>query len=89
MSEHLSTEQIIEFVAIDELTEETKAKMSAVNAHIFHCKECATRVRAYLEISEEFERIGKKITDGCNLEELYNIQQPEQKKQELQELNEF
>ncbi len=83
MTEHLSAEQIIEFVSIDELTEETMAKMNAVNAHIYQCEECAKRVKAFFDISDEFARIGKLIAEGYDLNELYtqHVEQQTHKQQ--------
>ena len=84
MSEHLTTEQIIEFVSINELTEENIAKMKVVNAHIYRCEECAVRVQAFQRVGREFERIGKLVADGCDLNELYVKQDEELKKREHQ-----
>ena len=86
MSEHLTTQQIIEFVSINELTEENIAKMKVVNAHVYRCEECAVRVRAFQTVGLEFERLGKLVADGVDLNELYTKQVEESK--EFQQLTE-
>ena len=84
MSEHLTTEQIIEFVSINELTEENIAKMKVVNAHVYRCEECAVRVRAFQTVGKEFALLGKLVADGTDLNELYTKQYEESKNVEQQ-----
>ena len=51
---HLTVDEIIEFVSIAELNDETNKLLTKVNSHICRCKECLQRVRAFQMVYDEF-----------------------------------
>ncbi len=53
--EHLSVDEIIDFVSFEKWTEETAKLASIVNGHIYKCKECRTIVTAFQQLHDEFE----------------------------------
>ena len=53
--EHLSMEQIIEFVTAEELNEEFLRLASKVNGHIQQCAECFDAVDALQRLHDEYE----------------------------------
>ena len=59
---HLTIDEIIAFVSICELNDETKALSAKVNAHVSRCKKCLELVNAYQLIYDEFDAIGM----GCS-----------------------
>ena len=75
MTNHLTVEQIIEFVSINELNEENIKKMTDVNTHVYRCEECAEKVRAFQAIYDEFVRLGQKDEAGNELAKLYEERQ--------------
>ncbi len=56
--EHLSAEEIIDFVTSNRLDSETLRLASKVNAHISSCEDCRTQVNRYQAIYDEFCRLG-------------------------------
>ncbi len=58
--EHLTVDEIIDFVSFDKINPETLAFASKVNTHMRACNECMQRVRAFQNFYDEFEKIGCK-----------------------------
>ena len=54
---HLTVDQVIEFVSIEELNEETIGLAVSVNAHICRCGKCLKMVRAFREIHDAFGKL--------------------------------
>lgn len=52
--EHLTREQIYEFVSIKRGSEEEIAKAKKVNAHLMICEECRKRVRAIQDVYDRY-----------------------------------
>ena len=50
---HLTLDEIIDFVSLTEINEESIAWMGMVNAHIAQCRECRELVRSYQLIYDE------------------------------------
>ena len=55
---HLTLDEIIDFVSLTEINDETLQLLGKVNAHIAQCKECRELVRAYQLVYEEAIRMG-------------------------------
>ena len=55
---HLTVEEIIEFVSIDKLSEETIALSTKVNEHIRSCPTCLEKVSSFQMVYDELCRIG-------------------------------
>ncbi len=51
---HLSFEEITDFVSLTELNAESLALASKVNGHICRCQKCLDLVRAFQRIYDEF-----------------------------------
>lgn len=51
---HLTVDEIIRFVSMTELNDETLALSAIVNSHIRRCKECLDLVRAFQLLHDEF-----------------------------------
>lgn len=58
MNEHLNIEDIIKFVSIDDLSEESVKLTVKVNGHIRNCDKCLKLVTAVQVIYDEFVRLG-------------------------------
>ena len=54
--DHLTTEQIIEFVTFDEMNADTIKLAAKVNAHILKCPHCLDLVQSYQLLDEAFDR---------------------------------
>ena len=59
--EHLTVEEIIDFVSFDELTKENIDLALKVNKHIFSCAECMEKVNAFQNVYDELYRLGNGI----------------------------
>lgn len=57
MNEHLNIDDIIKFVSIDDLSEESVRLTVLVNGHIRKCNECLRLVAAFQMIYDEFVRL--------------------------------
>ncbi|MBQ9945522.1 MAG: hypothetical protein IJO68_03255 [Clostridia bacterium] len=57
MAEHLTIDEILDFVTMDNIDENTLSLIARVNSHILVCKECFELVNAIQLIQEEFERL--------------------------------
>mgnify|MGYP001638444825 CR=1 FL=1 len=70
--EHLSMEDILSFLEINELTESNLALAKRVNAHIVRCRKCARQVIAFHEIREAFgkESLKRQAEKGGSSAEL-------------------
>ena len=55
--DHLTIDEIIDFVSLDRLNRESVELSAAVNGHIRRCKKCLKLVRAFQMIYDEFERL--------------------------------
>ena len=53
---HLTLDEIIDFVSLTEINEETIQLMGEVNAHIARCRECRELVRSYQLVYDEVFR---------------------------------
>ncbi len=56
---HLSFEEVVEYVSLSKLNEESIALASKVDTHIRNCDECLKLVRSVRLIHEEFSRLKK------------------------------
>lgn len=56
--DHLTLDEIIDFVSLTDLNEESIQLMGAVNAHIARCRECRELVRSYQLVYDEMIRTG-------------------------------
>ena len=54
---HLPVDQVIEFVSIEELNEETIGLAVSVNAHICKCGKCLKTVKAFQNLHNAFEKL--------------------------------
>ncbi len=52
---HLSIEEIIEFVSVEELNEQSLKLISDVNTHMRVCRKCTDKVNAYQDIYDEID----------------------------------
>lgn len=59
--EHLTVDEMIEFVSLTELNDEAKKTLSRVNGHICRCGECLKKVRAFQMIYDEFTSLNTDI----------------------------
>ena len=59
-NEHLTVDEIIDFISFQKITPETLALVSRVNDHIFECKECFDKVSAFQLIQDKFDDEMKK-----------------------------
>ena len=57
LKKHLTTEEIINFVAFDTINEDTLALAARVNGHIRECDECRKKVSDFNDIYEELCKI--------------------------------
>ncbi len=55
---HLTVNEIIEFVSLEELNDVTLEFCSHVNGHIRECEECRKLVNAFQAVYDEFCRLG-------------------------------
>ena len=65
---HLKTNEIIEFVSLNSLNEETLEFCAYVNGHVRECEECRELVSAFQTVYDEFRRMGS----SKNFEEYLN-----------------
>lgn len=56
---HLTIEEIIEFVSLSEFNAEAVRLASAVNTHIVRCEQCLRLVQAFQSVYGEFERMNR------------------------------
>lgn len=56
--EHLSIDEMIEFVSANEINGQSIELAKKVNGHIRTCAECFNKVRAFQIVYDEFKRIG-------------------------------
>lgn len=77
--EHLSIDEMIEFVSANEINGQSIELAKKVNGHIRNCAECFDKVRAFQMIYDEFRRIGsgdsfiKYISKQITAKEMKNI----------------
>lgn len=62
--EHLTLEEIIEFVAVDNLDTENLDLIAKVGYHTARCEECDKMVAAVKTMHEEFVKLGKLSQSG-------------------------
>lgn len=55
--DHLTVDQIIEFVSMNKLDEDAIALSATVNGHIRKCEKCLKLVRAFQTVYDEFYRL--------------------------------
>ena len=56
---HLTTDQIIEFVSFDDMKPHTMALAATVNGHIRRCPKCLRLVRAFQMVHDEFSALSR------------------------------
>ena len=56
---HLTIEEILDFVSMNQINDKTLKLASKVNTHIRRCPECLRKVNAFQTVYDEFERMGK------------------------------
>lgn len=61
--DHLTLDDIIEFVSLTEINDESMQLISAVNTHIAECGECRALVRSFQTVYDELAR-GGELTDS-------------------------
>lgn len=54
--DHLTLDDVIEFVSLTEINEESMQRISAVNTHIAACDECRVLVRSFQTVYDELTR---------------------------------
>lgn len=54
-NEHLTVDEILEFISFQKITPDTMAMVSRVNDHILECKECFDKVSAFQHVQDRFE----------------------------------
>ena len=54
---HLTVDDIINFVSLSEMNKEAMELSAAVNGHIRKCEKCLERVRAFQLIYDEFSKL--------------------------------
>ena len=54
--DHLKLDDIIEFVSLVELNDESKKLISKVNTHIARCAECRAQVRSFQAVYDGLRR---------------------------------
>ncbi len=52
--DHLTVDEIIDFVSLTEATEDSDELVTTVNKHICQCPECLKLVQAFQDIYDEF-----------------------------------
>lgn len=55
---HLTVDEIIEFVSLNELNNDAVKLIGLVNEHIRECEKCRRLVRAFQMVYDEFSRVG-------------------------------
>lgn len=55
---HLTVDEIIQFVSMTELNQDTLALSASVNGHIRNCENCIRLVRAFRTVHDAFVRMG-------------------------------
>lgn len=55
---HLTVDEIIQFVSMTEINQDTVALSASVNGHIRKCETCIRLVRAFRTVHDEFARMG-------------------------------
>lgn len=60
---HLTLDDIIEFISLTDINEETMQLISAVNTHLAVCEECRALARSFQTVYDEMLR-----TDGMTAE---------------------
>lgn len=63
---HLTLDEIIDFVSVTEINEETMQLMGKVNAHVARCRECRELVRSYQLVYDEVIRMAVHGGIGAN-----------------------
>ena len=58
---HLTVEEIIDFISMDKLNEETLELAATVNGHITKCQECFENVKAFQILRDEFLRLNSDV----------------------------
>lgn len=56
---HLTTTEIIDFVSINKMDAVSMKLASRVNGHILKCDECLKLVKAFQEVYDELQRMGR------------------------------
>ena len=56
---HLTTTDIIDFVSINRIDENSLNLASKVNGHILKCDDCLKLVKAFQEVYDELQRMGR------------------------------
>lgn len=56
---HLTTTEIIDFVSINKIDNNSLKLASKVNGHILKCDDCRKLVRAFQEVYDELQRMGR------------------------------
>ena len=54
--DHLTLDDIIEFVSLVEINDESKKLISQVNTHIARCAQCRALVRSFQMVHDELRR---------------------------------
>ena len=68
---HLTVDEIISFVSINNMDADSMKLMSRVNSHIRSCDECLARVRALCDAYDELQRMSDKA-DKADISSLKN-----------------
>ncbi len=58
MKNHLTTDEILDYISLTECSQESLRKCAAVTEHIRECEKCLHLVQAFQEIYDAFEELG-------------------------------
>lgn len=83
---HLTVDEIIEFVSVENLSEEAMDKIAKVNMHISKCVECREKVRAFQFVYDEFVSLL-----GCEKtnEMLYDLSESDIASYDIEKVNKY
>lgn len=69
--EHLSVEEIIKYVTVNNVDKETLDLLSKVNGHIRNCSSCKEKVDSYESINDELKKVTNE--NGFDLNHLSDL----------------
>lgn len=69
--EHLSIEEIIKYVTVNNVDKETLDLLSKVNGHIRSCSSCKEKVDSYESINDELKKVTNE--NGFDLNHLSDL----------------
>ena len=70
--DHLTVDEIIDFVSLTDLGEESLKLAAAVNGHMRGCRECRKLVGAFQTVHDEFSRLQTGVSFKHHVKECKN-----------------